>query len=178
MYQLLPGYQYAIDYPSDPVNDITIVRSLPVGARGSATGGGLIIAQSIIDDPVWAAVEMLHEKLHIFLIGNRTARVNHDQSQELVVTALQYLIADKVGLSTKKFEEIFYWKGAQGLIFILQTLKEAKLFDWDTEGGKLALYRMSANGNFSELIIPFAQLRGYDASQIIGYFHLTTDEVF
>lgn len=101
---------------------------------------------------------MLHEKLHIFLIGNRTARVNHDESQELVVTTLQYLIADKVGLSTKKFEEIFYWKGAQGLIFILQTLKEAKLFDWDTEG-KLALYRMSANGDFLNLLF---RLRNYE----------------
>lgn len=42
MYQLLPGYQYAIDYPSDPVNDITIVRSLPVGARGALQAEGLL----------------------------------------------------------------------------------------------------------------------------------------
>ena len=118
------------------------------------------------------------KKLHIFLMDNRTARVTHDESQEIVVTALQYLIANKLGLSTKRFEEIFYWNGVQGLITILQTLKDAKIFDWDTEDGRLALYRMSADGDFSELIRPFAQMKGFNAERIIGHFHLTTDEVF
>ena len=127
MQQLIPGYHYDSKAPSDAIRDITIVRSLPNGARGSATGGGLILAQSMNEYPQWAALEMFHEKLHIFLMDNRTARVTHDESQEIVVTALQYLIANKLGLSTKRFEEIFYWNGVQGLITILQTLKDAKI---------------------------------------------------
>ena len=37
---------------------------------------------------------------------------------------------------------------------------------------------MSADGDFSELIRPFAQMKGFNAERIIGHFHLTTDEVF
>ena len=69
MQQLIPGYHYDSKAPSDAIRDITIVRSLPNGARGSATGGGLILAQSMNEYPQWAALEMFHEKITYIFDG-------------------------------------------------------------------------------------------------------------
>ncbi|MBP6993646.1 GNAT family N-acetyltransferase [Candidatus Woesebacteria bacterium] len=175
--ELMPTYRYNPNNPSDPINDLVIAKSLPEGVLGNAIGGGTISQQELESDPVWAAAIVFHEKLHQVLMGTRTVDTTIDESQEIVVTSLQYLYLEKAGIATTKLSEVFYWEGSKGLVHMLQVLKDAGRFDWDSEAGHEALYRMSADGDFSEIVNAYSELTSANAKDIIGYFHITTDEV-
>ena len=179
-------YRYQKERLDDPLNDLVVVK---MGPRlfSNDKGGGTINLDEISGTKEELGLVILHEKLHVRasdLFYQKHPSLTDDQIdsaldrdlQEISVTALQYLLAKKIGLPISSLEEDDYWQGARDLLVILAELKQNNLFDWEKQKNDFLL--MAAEGNFKPIFQQYSQISKIPVNSLESHFDRLREKFF